>query len=832
MIRRPVAVLAVAYGAGIFFQKSFPVSDLILYAAGAGALIVALACVGLRRASIGTAAVVLLACVLGSLAYAPFHKLPVSIKQLEPRLNTPVAVEAMVERVEPLPAGALRLRLRYDSIETPEAQFLCSGLVQVTLQQAFREYRYGQRLRFTCRLRRAHNFNNPGGFDYERFLAHRSIYLTAFLTDDRSVIVLRENGGHPLMRSLEDYRTKLRGVVVSRLESPERDLVLALLLGEKQTLCPEIKNQFARMGLAHLLAISGLHIGIVAGLAFALACCALRLYPRVLLYVDLWKTAGLISVVPVVVYSCVAGLQIPTVRAAIMIVVWIVCLLLNRSRDMFNALGLACCIILLWMPTSLFDISFQLSFCAVFFLILYAPQMQSLFASMERSGRQRSRPAALRAFWFLAGILSASVIATTATGPVTAWYFQQVSLAGVFANAVLVPAIGFMAVPCCLLAAVVLPVSESVAAGLLHAASALLEQALLWVKYWSDAPLVSARVSPPSTAFIVLFYGLLMCLTLRFRMLRLTGSIVVCAAAAVLWLSQPSGSGDGLVRITFLDVGHGDAAIIEFPQGRVMLIDSGGLRSDRFDTGASIVVPALRAMGIRNIDWLVISHPHHDHMGGMQAVLESFQPEELWVPDADFPDPFLSAVVSTALQQGAQIRSPLYGTPAQMIDGVAVEFLSPCEHHTGAVRSYHDLNDSSLVMRISYGAHAFLFTGDISALQEQTLLQRGADVRAQVLKVPHHGKGRASSSAFLDAVMPELAVFSCRASSGRDLPEDVLHRYRSRGITKLRTDLHGAIQIISDGERLSAYIFRPYRKFTAWTEPPLLLRDDIRAPPP
>ena len=158
-------------------------------------------------------------------------------------------------------------------------------------------------------------------------------------------------------------------------------MVLALLLGEKQTLDPQIRKEVARLGVAHLLAISGLHIGIVAGLAFALACFALRRYPRLLLFVDLWKAAAMVSIVPVVLYCCVAGLQIPTLRSGIMIVVCIIALLINRRQDIFNALALACFIILIWMPTSLFEISFQLSVSAVFFLILCAPHVQKLLAA-------------------------------------------------------------------------------------------------------------------------------------------------------------------------------------------------------------------------------------------------------------------------------------------------------------------------------------------------------------------------------------------------------------------------------------------------------------------
>jgi len=818
VLRQPVAVLAAAYAAGICIQRYFFVSQSLLYAIALCALIVACVCLVVRYGACAIGAVVLLAASLGALAYAPFHSLPESARQLQGWLNRPVAVEGVVRQVEFRPSGALRLTLSYDSIETPEKQQLCRGLLLVTLKQTSREYCYGQRLRFNCRLRRPHNFNNPGGFDYERFLAHRNVYVTAFLNDDRTVLLLREGCGNPLVAALERYRSKLRQFVRGQLADPERAMVLALLLGEKQTLDPQIRQQFARLGLAHLLAISGLHIAIVAGLVFALACFALRRMPRLLLFVVLWKAAALVSIVPVLLYCCVAGLRIPTLRAGIMIFVCIVALLIDRRTNIFNALALACFIILIWWPASLFEISFQLSFSAVFFLIVCAPRVQKMFAAIELTAMSRSRRALHGLYRFLGGILAASFIATAATAPITAFYFQQMPIGGVFANCLLVPAIGFVAVPCSLLAAVAFPLSETVAAGLLHAAALMLEQALLWIRFWSNAPLVSVSVLPPSAGAMIVYCILLLYLLFCDRKRRIVPVFFLCCVVVVLWIRQPQDSA-GLLRITFLDVGHGDATIVQFPRGGTMLIDAGGLRSERFNTGELIVAPALRALGIRQVSWLVISHPHHDHMAGIPFIANNFQPMELWLPTESYPDPFLQKLVFSARLQGLRLRSPARGAAPITIDGVSVEILSPEPGQAAAARTYHALNDSSLVMKISYGAHAFLLTGDIGMHQEQKLLKSPIALKANVLKVPHHGKRASSTSAFLDAVAPDSAIFSCRPYAGRDIPAGVFSRYRDRGVHVFRTDRQGAIQITSNGTRLETYTFMPHREFTFCTAP-------------
>jgi beta-lactamase superfamily II metal-dependent hydrolase len=200
-------------------------------------------------------------------------------------------------------------------------------------------------------------------------------------------------------------------------------------------------------------------------------------------------------------------------------------------------------------------------------------------------------------------------------------------------------------------------------------------------------------------------------------------------------------------------------------------------------------------------------------MAGMPYILEYFQPKELWVPRCEYPDPFFSGIVRSARRKGLTVRTPVRGTAPFSIDGVVVEFLSPDATQAETAQAYHDLNDSSLVMKIRYGSHAFLFSGDISARQEQVLLERDLDIRAQVLKVPHHGKRSSSSQAFLDAVNPERAIFSCRPYAGSDIPADVLNRYRFSGVQELRTDRHGAIQITSNGTQLETYTFMPYREF-------------------
>ncbi|MCP4714087.1 MAG: ComEC family competence protein, partial [Deltaproteobacteria bacterium] len=237
--------------------------------------------------------------------------------------------------------GRTRFVVEARSVHTRDVTRPASGLVQVSIRTVNKKLRCGDRVRFFCRLKRPHNFNNPGSFDYVGYLADKRIFAKAFLPDDRGVVVVGVGDAPVLTLLVERFRDRVRDQIGASCSSPAREMIQALVLGEKGMLPADIKADFSRLGISHLLAISGLHMGIVTWLAYALIMAGLKCYPRILLYLDGWKWAAVLAVIPAVLYGFVAGFQLPTVRALLMICAYVSALLLGRGHNLVNALMLA-----------------------------------------------------------------------------------------------------------------------------------------------------------------------------------------------------------------------------------------------------------------------------------------------------------------------------------------------------------------------------------------------------------------------------------------------------------------------------------------------------------
>jgi competence protein ComEC len=252
------------------------------------------------------------------------------------------------------------------------------------------------------------------------------------------------------------------------------------------------------------------------------------------------------------------------------------------------------------------------------------------------------------------------------------------------------------------------------------------------------------------------------------------------------------------LRLTFLDVGHGDAILVEFPGREKMLVDGGGLPVGTFDVGESVVSPFLWSKGIRRLGTVVLSHPHPDHRGGLPAVARNFRPREFWEAA---PGSAGGGMELLRRELGPAVLRRLRAGDVRSIDGVRIEALAPegsADPTAGAE------NERSLVLRLTYGATSFLLTGDIDGAAEAGLAGRGPAIRADVLKSPHHGSRSSSSPAFLDAVAPGMVVISVGRDNRYGLPDPaIVARYEARGIRMLRTDRHGAVEISSDGRRLT-----------------------------
>ena len=251
-------------------------------------------------------------------------------------INKRVNLEGVVDTSPFITKNRTRLFLKTIHIHTRDGSFSVNGRVMISIRNSKKIFRYGDRIRFYGYLRQPQNFENPGKFDYVRFLAYQSVFFTTYLHDDSSIIKIREGDGNRFLLWVEAYRGKIRTVINEQLSSPGKDILKALILGEKGTIPDSIKEQFAKLGIAHLLAISGLHIGIVTFVSFIFFMTLLKLNYRILLYTDAFKISVFLSIFPVIFYCFIAGFHLPTLRAFLMIIAYMVALLLGRRQDLLS----------------------------------------------------------------------------------------------------------------------------------------------------------------------------------------------------------------------------------------------------------------------------------------------------------------------------------------------------------------------------------------------------------------------------------------------------------------------------------------------------------------
>lgn len=630
----------------------------------------------------------------------------------------------------------------------------------------------------------------PGRREKRDRLIRRGISCLAKVERGRMVVTADANGVSALV---ESTRRRLLSRLSEKMEkSPAAALVLALAVGDREAIEPEQRQRFAASGLAHVLSVSGLHLGITV-LGFY------RLLEWILarLSTGRWdpkRLAALLSLPVVPAYAALTGGSPPVLRAAIGTGLFLLATCLYRAPDGWSALGAAALILLAWSPTLLLEPSFQLSFAACLGLLAIAPSLRAaLLLPLPPQGASRARR------WLelpLAAFIT-SAAATLATLPLLAVHFGEVSLAALPANVVSGPVAMAATVAAAVCAAVGL-VAPSLLPPVLSLARALCGLLDGLAGWFASLPLASIPWVAPSSLEIGLLVAL-SCLTAlagtRGR-LAAAGSLIVCVA--LVWLRLPPGP-DGRLHVEFLPVGQGDCTLLRLPDGQAILVDTGGEVRDVVDVATTRVLPQLRARGIRSLAALAISHLHPDHVGAAPGILDRMPVGEVWTTGRPLEGRFGKPLAEAIERTGVPRRILARGQPPIEIGGVTIEILGPPDIDGLSDDPLLGANDGSLVLRIVHGEVAILLTGDVEEEGEALLVESERSLRANLLKAPHHGSRTSSSPAFLDKVRPEHVVFCVghRNQFGFPHPE-VVDRYRQAGCQLHRTD-RGPIHFVSDG---------------------------------
>lgn len=684
-----------------------------------------------------------------------------------------------------------------------------TGKILITVGSPSVRVKYGDRLRFISKPHIPQNFGNPGEYDYAGNLARQDIYVIGYIENERWIAVIGGEEKHGLRTSIEEIRDKIRDFIDgSDAENPA--IIKALILGEKGEISKAVREAFAGTGTAHILAISGLHIGIIAFFSYWIILHALKQSERLMLAFDIKKIASAGSIVPVLLYGAVAGFSVSTQRAVIMVMVFILSVIIDRKQNLYNTLAAAAFVILVISPLSVYDISFQLSFASVLAIIYLVPRFQGLWANEDKQANDIAKLLPPHPAWhplknYFLNPFAVSLAASIGTAPFTAYHFHRVSIIGIIANLIAVPLMGFIAVPLGLISVLVSFFNQSAANLILVIVDMVLKASIWIVNLFSNIPYSSVFTTTPTILEAVLFYILIVSVV-EFKKIKILKYALPVVMLIIIgnysfWYYHLNYSPN--LKVTFISVGQGDSALIEFPYGKRMLIDGGGFYNADFDVGERIIAPFLWKNKIDRIDYIVLSHPQRDHMMGLKFIAERFRVKEFrWNGDVsankDYEE-FMKSIDKNNIKKFISDSD----TPPLNINGAIVEFLSPPKE------SRLDTNNNSLVVKLKYKDVSFLFTGDIEDIGEAILLKAGDKIKSAVLKVPHHGSRTSSQMDFLKAANPEFAVISVGHSNPFGFPHpEILKRYEGLKIPVLRTDINGAITVETDGARLKASAYK------------------------
>jgi len=703
-----------------------------------------------------------------------------------------------------------RMEMEADSIlfhqpkKAISEQIRATGRIRISIDGQLPDTIFpGDHLLAIASLNRAANYQTPGVFNYRLYLANRSIFVTGKIHSPAEIMPYTDLS-EPWYRKVLLYPESIRysvGIFLENNLDPElAGLYKALLIGSRAGISDPILESFKATGCMHLLAISGIHMGLLGMIiAFAFSW-GMKHSSYLLNHLHVPTAATLLSLPLLFGYAFIAGMNTPALRALIMSVFFLLGVVLRRQRSIIHIIAAAALLLLMIKPLALFTVSFQLSFSSVLAIALIYPRLILLLA-------QKNSTTWSKIYTYTGAALFISIAATLGSLPFMLLHFNRFSPIGPLMNLLVEPFLCLWALPIGLVALPLTLSSPQLAGLLLKIGSFGITAAVKTTSLGSQIPFASLWSITPASLEIILYYGILL---LWFYWASVPGhkrSAIMISVLFILyftrglWLSFPG----KITEISSLDIGQGSSTFIRLPHGRTILLDGGNNSSPSYNAGESIIAPFLWKKQVWQLDDIIISHPHSDHYNGLSFIIRRFKPKRLWINGNETESWPYSDLLLEASRSGAHIIKP---------EKAAVD-ISDQEAHLTGLHNYllnkemekkgytFSVNDLSLVLKLEHGDFKFLFPGDISMKMEEILIEQGAHLQADVLLAPHHGSKSSGSKAFLSAVDPKIIVVSAgKNSQGRYPSQKHLKEWNDEGRTVLETSRDGTITFVTDGSDL------------------------------
>lgn len=664
-----------------------------------------------------------------------------------------------------------------------------NGISKVTVYTTDLKLAYGDRVSLNGNLKLPEGSANPGEFSYQEYLKKHGIFSLISVNSSDGIQVLEKDTLKDIYYYIYKIKNSLLSVFFQSMPSDIAALVSSLVFGADAVAIPEdIRTDFTNLGLAHVLAASGMQISLIMGTGIFIV----RRF-------SVNRIAGAIAIsFSIIFYMFLTGFPPSIMRAGVLNLLILPAVLKKEAVDGLKALILVSFALLVWSPLNLYDIGFQFSVLATFALI---------YAAKELDKKMDFLPP------FLSEAVAMIVSAQLFVMPLQLYYFSQYSLLFLPANLIaslFVNLLTYLAVFTLSLGLIIPSLALLMGKGLFYFVSGF----LYIIDYLSSLPFSVSYTARPSVLLVILSYGIIF-LAVEFFKKNSWHSLLkpqfitlfFLVFISSLGLANQAIAGKKELRVTYLSVNQGDSTLIETPEGKNILIDCGQSYNFKtksgkeisFDASERYILPYFRHKGITKIDILILSHPDSDHIGGCSSLIDNLQVKEVWdsgqSDDSRLYHELLSKILKQRINFTRVNQGFIYGE-----SDLKLRVINQIEQNFSD-KSYN--NNNSIALKLNYKKNSFLFTADLEADAEQKLVDSPVDLTAQVYKAGHHGSKSSSTESFLARVRPQISIISAGKNNRFGHPhQEVLERLAMFGSDIYRTDLQGGIIVTSDGENL------------------------------